>query len=791
MVLRGLQIFTIFVMLWTIGFFPPTVTAVAASAYKLPVAGGQKIYVTQGNNEGDHNAQNGSQWAIDFGNKGKSFGIVAARGGKVIGLQGDSSIQCQDMDHKIDGSKLEGCWTRANFVLIDHGDSTASLYVHLQQDSVTVKVGEQVQQGQPLAMAGTTGWSTGIHLHFQIETTPCTQQDEKQRQKCIESPAWWWTQSVSVSFADKDVLQKHSDGVPTSTDNGNPYISDNALSQAGSDIWVTKQHSLTTIMPGNRKFAVVDFTGLVKVEVDGNKIIDTAVDGCYVNSLWLWPGKHTYKVSYLANQHEPKVEQSWVFVTPACGNEPGVAQPTQQTSGTSTGPQTGVATSSATQTQTAAATATATPSPTPTPTPMPIPTPTSTPSPTPIVGGGGVIAYVGVDYKSIWVINPDGTDNRILRQESDTVDSLAWSPDGRSLAYQVSGDGSSALSILDVQSTMVRSIATDSTVSGPLAFSPDGKTIVGVGASVETSSVPMAYSPTQLVRVDLATGHVTPLIQVPFSIDGPIRYTPDGSALIVSGGASEPSYIVARVALPSGEVTSLVPPAIHGALFPAISSDGAALAYVAGVGVGREQIIIAKSDGSNPHPIYTFTHGGSGSVDFSPDGQKLAFDNASSPPSGTTDGIWLVGTDGSNPHRIAVGSTPAWQPVSIPVSDALVTPAPTPTPVPTPTPSPSENINFVTDPAQIVIIEDQIRPQIALFIGVPSYTVSKIKEYGNTWAIMRITNPTTDPANVIIEEIDGAWKAIAGPTTHFPVNRLQELHVPQVVIDDANTSLGQ
>jgi hypothetical protein len=89
-----------------------------------------------------------------------------------------------------------------------------------------------VTQGQALAAAGTTGWSTGIHLHFQIESTPCTQQDPKLSQTCKQTKGWWWTSSIAVSFSDKDVLAKNSTGIPTSEKKFNPYTSDNAASAA-------------------------------------------------------------------------------------------------------------------------------------------------------------------------------------------------------------------------------------------------------------------------------------------------------------------------------------------------------------------------------------------------------------------------------------------------------------------------------------------------------------------------------------------------------------------------------
>lgn len=55
---------------------------------------------------------------------------------------------------------------RGNYIVIDHGNKKGSLYQHLQ--SFSVKVGQTVNQGQEIAKMGSTGVSTGPHLHFEI-----------------------------------------------------------------------------------------------------------------------------------------------------------------------------------------------------------------------------------------------------------------------------------------------------------------------------------------------------------------------------------------------------------------------------------------------------------------------------------------------------------------------------------------------------------------------------------------------------------------------------------------------
>ena len=166
--------------------------AQAASPYLLPVPAGTTVLVFQGNNSAyDHVAANGSAYSWDFTVGATEFPVVAARGGTVIGARSDSTnTKCRDMS----------CWKDANYVVIDHGDGTSALYLHLATGSVVVKVGQAVAQGAPLGRADCTGFSFGTHLHFMVETTPSGR-----------TGAWWWTHSVPITFADAGpALEDHS-----------------------------------------------------------------------------------------------------------------------------------------------------------------------------------------------------------------------------------------------------------------------------------------------------------------------------------------------------------------------------------------------------------------------------------------------------------------------------------------------------------------------------------------------------------------------------------------------------
>ncbi len=82
----------------------------------------------------------------------------------------DFGIACgTDVMAAAGGTVEKAGWHRlggGNRVVIDHGGGLKTTYNHLS--SMTVSPGQKVDRGQLVGMSGTTGASTGCHLHFEV-----------------------------------------------------------------------------------------------------------------------------------------------------------------------------------------------------------------------------------------------------------------------------------------------------------------------------------------------------------------------------------------------------------------------------------------------------------------------------------------------------------------------------------------------------------------------------------------------------------------------------------------------
>ena len=98
---------------------------------------------------------------VDFAApKGNS--IFAAESGVVIKV----SNTCTHNYAKTYSTRCSCGGGFGNYVMVSHGNGLVTLYGHCTD--IYVKVGDTVSRGQTIATVGTTGYSTGNHLHFSV-----------------------------------------------------------------------------------------------------------------------------------------------------------------------------------------------------------------------------------------------------------------------------------------------------------------------------------------------------------------------------------------------------------------------------------------------------------------------------------------------------------------------------------------------------------------------------------------------------------------------------------------------
>lgn len=98
--------------------------------------------------------------ALDIAGGNDGAAVVASRGGTVV-------VAVSGCPHNYGKSSSCGCGGGyGNYVVIQHDGTYSTLYGHMA--SLTVSVGDTVSQGQTIGYVGSTGFSTGAHLHFEV-----------------------------------------------------------------------------------------------------------------------------------------------------------------------------------------------------------------------------------------------------------------------------------------------------------------------------------------------------------------------------------------------------------------------------------------------------------------------------------------------------------------------------------------------------------------------------------------------------------------------------------------------
>lgn len=128
---------------------PPISGTVGSSGFIYPVPSGYTKITT-----GMYYSSGSYHGAIDFGSGGIN--------GQPVYAVADGYV--------VTSERLSGSY--GNYIIIAHYNGLYTLYAHGQDGSRTVSAGQTVKQGQQIMRVGSTGNSTGPHLHFEVRLSP-------------------------------------------------------------------------------------------------------------------------------------------------------------------------------------------------------------------------------------------------------------------------------------------------------------------------------------------------------------------------------------------------------------------------------------------------------------------------------------------------------------------------------------------------------------------------------------------------------------------------------------------
>lgn len=209
---------------------------------------------------------------------------------------------------KADGNFDRNCATNsltANSIIIQHADGSQALYWHMKKNSVTSKiVGQTVVAGEYLGVVGSSGSSTGPHLHFEIRSgsTSATYKDPFSGTcNSLNATSWW---AIQKPHTNPEILKVSVN----TTDIVIPGCPSTEISNESNSFSIPFQGA--GLSPGYAKFYVFER------EIPISSIMDMKIlnpNGSTFNS-WSFTIPTFYKVSYLGfSKLLPSIPGTYTF----------------------------------------------------------------------------------------------------------------------------------------------------------------------------------------------------------------------------------------------------------------------------------------------------------------------------------------------------------------------------------------------------------------------------------------------------------------------------------------------
>lgn len=167
-----------------------------------------------------------------------SVEVIAAASGQIVQrLDGNFDMECAGGG---------GSW---NYVVIRHADGSYAMYGHMKNGSVTsLQVGDQVNTGDYLGLVGSSGASTGPHLHFEILSAEFESLDPYHGPCNNQSQSSMWANQNDYHDKGINVVKTHSAPPDNNTCPELETINEQTIFEPGSQIYlgVYLRHALSS-----------------------------------------------------------------------------------------------------------------------------------------------------------------------------------------------------------------------------------------------------------------------------------------------------------------------------------------------------------------------------------------------------------------------------------------------------------------------------------------------------------------------------------------------------------------
>ena len=195
--------------------------------------------------------------------------IYAAFSGTVVGIHNSCGHVHYPYYNNYAKCDHYSTWGNSVYVVSDDGNLRA-IYGHLKQNSILVKNGDKVEQGQPLASMGSSGYSTDKHLHFEVRKNGTSTKINVNPPDAKKNPG-------VVDYITVGYNQPKSDSVPVGT---HTFYND------GYGIYMKKDESNYNTLGASNAAQTSKFE--FNISKDGNFYRVVPKDGGknYLNSVW-------------------------------------------------------------------------------------------------------------------------------------------------------------------------------------------------------------------------------------------------------------------------------------------------------------------------------------------------------------------------------------------------------------------------------------------------------------------------------------------------------------------------